>query len=178
MNVRKWSLIVIAILLVTNGVTLGLLIQSKHKSDKLPGSDKRWEFFTLNGKGQNWQIKDYKVVRTAFSIFHGNGSLAYLGNPQDIKDSTYFEYGYYKMHEGKPWAIHRHSASSVNGSVDILTNIKYLGSIEGAPSPWEPADTAQGLLDSYMEVSWKDNQGKMHTEQVPMSVTEEFSGKE
>ncbi|MDR0267340.1 hypothetical protein [Paenibacillus sp.] len=175
MNVRKWSYIVIALLLVTNGVTLGLLLQN---NGKLPGNGNRWEAFTLNGKGQKWQVNDYKVIRTSFSIFHGKGSLTYLGNPQDIKDSTYFDYTYFKLHDGEPWVINSNSASSPNASVDILANIKHLGSIEGAPSPWEPEDTAQGLLGSYMEVNWKDNQGQLHTEQVPMSVTEEFSGKE
>ncbi|MCJ8013269.1 hypothetical protein MUG84_16175 [Paenibacillus sp. KQZ6P-2] len=178
MTSRKWCIVLVAVLLVTNGVTLGLLIQSSHSNDKLLESGKAWEAFTLNGMGQNWQVNDYKMIRTASSIYRGNGSLTYLGDPQNIEKSTYFSYTFYEKQAGKPRPVLSHTESSVNGPVAILENVKHLGSIQGAPSDWELEETSQDLGNSYVEIKWKDNLSKLHMENIPLSVTEEYSSME
>ncbi|GIP29290.1 hypothetical protein J23TS9_44200 [Paenibacillus sp. J23TS9] len=179
MSVKKWCIAVIAILLVTNGLTLGLLMMRNSSQDKLSGSGKAWEAFMLNGKSQHWQVNHFMIIRTASSTYRGKGSLTYLGAPGNIQDSTYFSYSFYEQPANEtPQAVLSHTESSINGSVSLLDNTKEIASIQGAPYFWELEETKEDLGYSYMEMSWKDNQGNMHTEKIPMSVTEEYESME
>ncbi|MGN7358392.1 hypothetical protein ACTHPF_13810 [Paenibacillus sp. SAF-054] len=176
MTLNKRLAAALAVLLIMGGLMLGMLLRKGDGPVQAPERSKAWEAFTLSGKGQYWQLSDYKVIRTSSSIYRGKGSLSYRGNPSEIDESTYFGYSLYeRQSSGESCSVHSHTSTSVNGPVGILDSIQQLGAIEGEPSTWELAETVQDFDNAYMEMSWRDNQGEMHTENIPLKVTEAYS---
>ncbi|MDR9856542.1 hypothetical protein RJP21_23345 [Paenibacillus sp. VCA1] len=176
---KRWYIVVMVLLLATNGVTLGLLIQRLGGPAKLPDSGKAWEAFTLNGQSKYWQVEDFKIIRTASGIFRGNGNLRYIGNPDHFKPYDYFGYAFFERPgEGSPKPVMSYAETSKGGTIDIPAAAWHIGSIKGTVSDWELAETQADLSLSHMEVSWKDNGGMLHQELIPMSVTEAYSSME
>jgi len=177
--IKRWYIIVILILLVSNGATLGFLMQKLSSTAKLPEIEKKWEAFTLNGQSRHWQVEDFKIIRTASSIFRGNGSLKYIGSLDEVEATDYFGYAFFEQPDGgKPKPVLSHAETSSGGSMDISNALRHLGSIQGAITDWELAETREDLSQSYMEVSWKDAEGMIREEHIPMSVTEAYSSME
>ncbi|MED5018897.1 hypothetical protein P9847_16425 [Paenibacillus chibensis] len=173
---KGWPIAGIALLMITSGVTMGLLLPIHKEPVKLPESSLARESFTLGGKGSSWQVNDYTIIRTASSIYRGQGSLTYLGDPEEIEHSAYFGYSFFEQTgNGELHPVLANETTSPDGTVSILENVKQLGAIQGQPSSWELEETAEELGHSYMEMNWKDSQGILHTENIPLAVMEASS---
>lgn len=158
---KKW---IIIRLVVSNLVTLGLLTYNN------PERHSSLNVYTLEGKGQTREVKNYQIIVAANKVNRGSAELHYLGDPAEMENSTYYYEFYEEDPEYGPTVVYTNSASSEGGPVHILTNVQRTGSITGSYSYNEKLKTKNHYENSFFEIEWNDNDGNRYKERIELDI--------
>ena|GEM_PF-1142560 len=163
-----------AILVVSNIVWALLFYNSQSDRKHAPDEHHPFQIYFLDGRGVTWDITDYKIIIAHDHILRGEATLVYKGNPEEIEDSSYFEYTFYEMDsDGTAQAVYVNETIAIGGTVSILHNLD-TGSQTSSYLYDELAKDKQTYESTYAEIRWKDSGGKLHTETVQLDIRDEI----
>jgi hypothetical protein len=132
--------------------------------------------YTLNGKGEMWDVTDYKIIVTKGKILRGHGKLTYKGDPKKIENSTFYEYDFKEINStGEYNTVYSNVASSSDGPVSILSNLSDTGSITGDYSYEELKKNEQNFESSILTITWNDNNRELHSETVDLDIESDIA---
>ncbi|MCY9513059.1 hypothetical protein [Paenibacillus apiarius] len=135
--------------------------------------NKGTDIYTLSGNGINWRVDNYRIVVTPDNIQRGNASLTYLGNADDVTDSDYFSVHFYEPDPKFGYqTVLSKSASSQGGPVNMLLSVNKVGTITGPYEYGETVKTKQDYENTYVEMIWKDNDGKKNKETIQLQLVD------
>ena len=166
----KTKLTLILILIVSN-----IFWSYFYFTAETPSHNNKVQIYNLEGNGESWKIKNYKIIVTPDKILRGNAELIYMGSPENIKESNYFDITFYEEnHLKEQVAVYSRTSNSTSGSISILDNLKDVGSITGPFSYDETLRTVDNYENSYVVINWNDNYRKSHTEKIDLNIIEEI----
>ncbi|WP_157259494.1 hypothetical protein [Paenibacillus sp. OSY-SE] len=133
--------------------------------------NKGTDIYTLAGSGVNWRVDNYRIVVTPDNIQRGNASLVYLGAADDVADSDYYSVTFFEQDVkfGAEPVLSK-KARAEGGPVNILVNVNKIGTITGPYEYGEIAKTKQDYENTYVEMIWKDNDGKKNKETIQLQL--------
>lgn len=126
--------------------------------------------YLMDGEGENWTVVNYKVVIDQERIKRGEARLRYIGS-MAIDQSEYFGIEVIEDHETVYNTIH----TSQGGPVSIYENLGNFGSITSPFGADDIKPERTSLENTIIQITWKDNQGEIHSERIPMSITDEIA---
>lgn len=170
---KKTIVLLLGIIVISNGIWSYIYFSSV---DKDKSSNIEVQVHTLNGKGEMWDITDYKIIISANSILRGHGNLAYKGDPTDIENSTYYKLEFKEINPfGEYETMYANEASSKGGPVSILTNLNDTGSIKSEYTYDELKKDRQNYQSTTLTITWNDNEGELHTEAINLSIDNDMT---
>lgn len=86
---RNKFIIIILSLILSNIIILYLYINELHSKSTFNNNSK---CYVLNGKGENIEVKNFKIISNSKSIQVGDGEFKYIGDPSKVDNSTYYKY--------------------------------------------------------------------------------------
>lgn len=167
---RKWLLYIIIILLCSNLITIYFLWNSRPVVESQKDTN-NFVLYELEGKGDNWQVNDYKVLKTTTKIKRSLARLVYLGESNQLDQSTYFTFQV--IEENK--VVYSNEYTSEGGSISILLNIDDLGSIESELTKFDMNISRENIENTEIKLIWEDNNGKINEETIKLSIIDEVS---
>ncbi|GGA40523.1 hypothetical protein [Paenibacillus physcomitrellae] len=169
---KRLVFILLGVILITN-IIWGIVYNEKNSKS----SKSVVHVYTLNGKGELWDISDYKIIVTEDKILRGNGKLTYKGAPKNIENSTYYKYDFKEMNSTEKYeTVYTHEASSSGGPVAILENLDNdTGSITGDYSYNELLKDKQNYESTTLTITWNDNNKELHTETIDLDIDSEIA---
>lgn len=126
--------------------------------------------YFMDGEGENWTVINYKVTMDQEQIKRGEARLRYIGS-MAIDQSDYYAIEIIEENEMVYNTIH----TSQGGPVGIYQNLGNIGSITAPLGADDIKPERTSLENTIVQITWKDNQGEIHTEQIPMSITDEIT---
>ncbi|GAA0134027.1 hypothetical protein YSY43_08670 [Paenibacillus sp. YSY-4.3] len=131
--------------------------------------------YLLHGTGEMWDVNDYKIMIAGDKILRGHASLNYKGDPEQLRQSTFFEYKIYEVNSrGEKEVVYANEFRSNNAEVSILDNVQDIGSLTGAYSYEELEKDKSNYETTSLELTWQDNEGKLHTEIIDLEIDREI----
>lgn len=168
----KTTYVIIALFLVTNFVW-GYVFYIGAMNNADSG---QVEIYTLEGSSTHWQVSDYQIIVTPEKVERGHAEFVYLGDAQDIVDSDYYSISFYEgTPTGEHEVVYRNSALAIGGNVNIIENVKSVGSILGPNSQAETIKTKNDYANSFAEITWNDSAGNEQTEIINLVISSHFN---
>lgn len=127
--------------------------------------------YVLAGKGKQWEVSDYTIVKTKNEIVRGSAQLHYLGTIDNIKHSQYLLFRFIEHQPGiGETTVFSNSYKGEGSKIHILNKIENLGEIQSAPSDIERSMSKDDFEKTTLELEWKDSRGALHKETIDLSV--------
>jgi len=126
--------------------------------------------YFMDGEGENWTVINYKVTMDQEQIKRGEARLRYIGS-MAIDQSDYYTIEVIEDNETVYNTIH----TSQGGPVGIYEDLGNFGSITAPLGADDIKPERTSLENTIVQITWKDNQGEIHSEQIPMSITDEIT---
>ncbi|MCM3337896.1 hypothetical protein M3650_04420 [Paenibacillus sp. MER TA 81-3] len=134
------------------------------------------QVYNLNGMGEIWDVKNYKIIVSPSKILRGHGKLVYKGDPKNIENSTYYKYEIKEINSGGNYeTVYVNEASSKDGPVAILNNLNDIGSVTGEYSYDELKKDKQNYKNTTLTITWNDSEGELHSETVALDLDSEIT---
>ncbi|AJS60685.1 hypothetical protein [Paenibacillus sp. IHBB 10380] len=169
---KRLIFILITILMLSNAVWSYLYF---NKNSDETAANHTVRLYVLNGTGEKWDVKNYKIIISSDKILRGHAELVYKGSSKEIENSTYFNYTFYESgHDNQKEAVYAKDARSFGGPISILDNNKDVGSITGEYSYGETKKDRNNYESTTLEISWKDNEGEDHLEMIELDIDSEI----
>ncbi|WP_338543372.1 hypothetical protein [Paenibacillus tundrae] len=149
--------------------------QPNHSSSNI--ANKAVQMYELNGTGDMWDVSDYKIIITPNQIQRGHASLTFKGDPRSISDSNYYKLDIQeKDPEGNYSKMLSHVATSHDGPITILNNdnLKNIGYVTSDYAYDELKKDRQNYASTFLRVTWNDNDGKLHSEDIYLTIENEI----
>ncbi|MBP1930100.1 hypothetical protein [Ammoniphilus resinae] len=163
---------ILIILLILSNVVWG----SFYFVEKGAKESKQISIYSLNGSGEKWEVKNYKIVVTPSIIVRGTAELTFKGDPEEVEESDFYEVKVYERnHRNENVVVLGKSASSSGGYVNLLENVKDIGSISGPYSYDETLRTKDDYEASILEINWNDGKGNTFQEQINLDIVNEIT---
>ena len=163
---------ILTILLILSNVLWGYFYFAKEGEKE----SKQISIYSLNGIGDKWDVKNYKIVVTPNTIVRGTAELIYKGDPEEVREGNYYEIKVYERnHRNENAVVLGKSASSSGGYVNLLENVKDIGSISGPYSYDETLRAKDNYESSLLEINWNDGKGNTFQEQINLDIVNEMT---
>jgi len=160
------------ILLILSNVVWGYFYFAQEGTEE----SKPISIYSLNGSSEKWDVKNYKIIVTPTTIVRGTAELTFKGDPGEVEKSDFYEVKVYERnHRNENVVVLGKSASSSGGYVNLLENVKDIGSITGPYSYDETLRTKDDYEASILEINWNDGKGNTYQEQINLNIINEIT---
>ncbi|WP_047153953.1 hypothetical protein [Aneurinibacillus tyrosinisolvens] len=143
--------ILIGILLVTNMISLFLVINSKPK-------EMHNYFLSLSGESENWKINDYKIIYTPEQQEAGGGILTYTKPSGDYPLKVKLQL-FNNMSDKEPFHTSERGIERQGDYVQI-----------GGGGYSVPQPTLENLRSKYIHIIWTTKSGEVHQEDMVIGI--------
>lgn len=150
--------------------------QTNHVSSNTASTAVR--VYELNGTGNMWDVSNYKIIVTPNQIQRGHASITFKGDPRSIADSNYYKLDVQeKDPDGNYGKVISHVATSHDGTITILNNdnLKNIGYVTSDYAYDELKKDRQHYASTSLRVTWNDNEGKLHSEDIHLTIENEIT---